>query len=84
MLDYLEKLTKDEHSSLFGCSNSVEEKKFCNTATSGQFHKYFMHVTYGSGKISCTVHCMHVSMQYCQNALPYFVTAVSWGRKMFM
>jgi hypothetical protein len=46
----------------------------------GQFHKYVTWVTYSPAKISCTViHCMHCF----QNALAYFVLAVSYGHKMF-
>ncbi len=50
----------------------------------GQFYKHFTSVTYGDSQISCTIHCMNITMQYFQNTLAYFATAASYVHKMFM
>ncbi len=43
-----------------------------------------MCVTYDLSKISCTVHCMHSSMQYSQNTQVYINMAVGYAHKMLM
>ncbi len=42
------------------------------------------HVTYGPGKISCTICQIHTFMHCFQKALAYFVTSVNYARKMLM
>jgi hypothetical protein len=44
--------------------------------TCGRFHIYFMRVTYGLSKTSCTV-------PHFQNELTYFPTVISFIPKMF-
>jgi hypothetical protein len=43
-----------------------------------------MIVTYSPSKTGITVYCMEAPLQCLQNALAYFVTAVSYARKMCM
>jgi hypothetical protein len=47
----------------------------------GPFHKHYMCVNYGPGKISCTVHSVRAPMQGFLNELAYFAIAVCYGAK---
>ncbi len=49
--------------------------------TSGRFHKHFTRITYGPGKISCTICCVNVSTLGFRTALACLAMVVSYERK---